>query len=64
MPYVAHSLSDKAEPLRVLREHVMLVARDYNTILDSLSADERKLFAEHLRRVDRKVSLSFVTRMF
>jgi dynein heavy chain len=56
IPYVAKDMSERAEPLRVLRENVMLVVRDYNQILDALSPEERRLFAEHLRRVDRKVA--------
>ena len=40
----------------MLRESVMLVVRDYNTILDALSLEDRRLFAEHLRRLDRKIS--------
>jgi dynein heavy chain len=48
-------MSDRAEHLHILRENVMIVVREYNLILDSLSSEERRLFAEHLRRVDRKV---------
>ena len=56
IPYVAHGMSDRADHLRILRENVMAVVRDYNTILDALSPEERRLFAEHLRRVDRKIA--------
>jgi len=54
--YQALEMYPLEEPLRVLREWVMLVVRDYNRIIDALGVDERRLFAEHLRRVDRKIS--------
>jgi dynein heavy chain len=41
--------------LRVLRESVMLVVRDYNTIIDALKPDEQKLFKFHLDNVDREL---------
>ena len=41
--------------LRTLREHVMLVVRDYNQIIDMLSPDERSLFRERIRFLDKKV---------
>ena len=44
------------DSLRIVREAVMLVVRDYNTIVDALPSDDRRLFTEHLRRVDRKIS--------
>ena len=55
-PYVAHEMSLQQNPLRVLRENVMLVVRDYNRIIDALSTEERRLFFEHLRRLDRKIA--------
>jgi dynein heavy chain len=57
IPYIAHEMYLQQDSLRVLRESVMLVVRDYNAIVDELSnPDERRLFFEHLRRVDRKIS--------
>jgi len=56
IPYIAHEMYLQQDALRVLRESVMLVVRDYNTIIDALSNEERRLFQEHLRRVDRKIS--------
>ena len=40
----------------MLREYVMLVVRDYNAILDTLARDERLLFHEHIRRLDRRIN--------
>ena len=56
IPYVAHEMYQHQDSLRIVREAVMLVVRDYNTIVDALPADDRRLFTEHLRRVDRKIS--------
>ena len=56
IPYVAHEMYQHQDSLRIVREAVMLVVRDYNTIVDALPHDERRLFTEHLRRVDRKIS--------
>jgi len=41
--------------LRTLRESVMLVVRDYNTIIDALDKEERKLFQKHLDQVDKEL---------
>jgi len=41
--------------MRNLREHVLLVVRDYNRIIGKLSADERGLFRERIRFLDKKV---------
>lgn len=59
IPYVANEMYSKEGELRILRESVMLVVRDYNTIIESLSVEERKLFAEHLHMVNRKITPGF-----
>lgn len=58
IPYAATEMStgDKMRNLIALREHVMLVVRDYNIILEALDADERKLFQEHIRKVNKRVN--------
>jgi len=56
IPYAALEMASKQEELRMVRENVMLVVRDYNTILDALGTEERRLFGEHLRHIDRKIS--------
>lgn len=45
----------KREELRSLREHVMLVVRDYSRVVDMLSLEERNLFRERIRFLDKKV---------
>eukprot|EP00935_MAST-01C_sp_MAST-1C-sp1_P000961 g961.t1 len=56
IPYVAHDICNQREKLRTLREHVLLVVRDYNRILLILSAEERRLFSDHLRKLDKRIN--------
>ena len=44
------------ERLRVYRENVMMVARDYNEVLDMLSEFETLLFAEHLAAINGSIT--------
>jgi len=46
--YTDDLISIHKENLRVLREYVMLVVRDYNKIIDSMDETEKKLFKKHL----------------
>ena len=55
IPYIAHDISNQREQLRVLREHVLLVVRDYNRILLELSPTERRLFEDIIRKLDRRI---------
>ncbi|KAE9255217.1 Dynein-1-beta heavy chain, flagellar inner arm I1 complex [Phytophthora fragariae] len=55
IPYMAHDICNQKEQLRVLREHVMLVVRDYNRILLELSSTERRLFEDIIRKLDRRI---------
>jgi dynein heavy chain len=41
IPYAALDISTGQDQLRVVRESVMLVVRDYNTIIAALSPEER-----------------------
>ena len=55
-PYAALEATAQAEPLRAMREKVMALVRAHNAIIDALSVEEKRLFAEHLRQVDRIVT--------
>ena len=44
------------ENLRVLREYVMLVVRDYNAIIDSMDDQEKKLFKQHLELTEKVIN--------
>ena len=56
IPYVAHDICNKKEQLRVMREHVMLIVRSYNDILRDINNEERRLFIDHIRRLDRRIT--------
>ena len=55
IPHYTTEVYSKREELRALREHVLLVVRDYNKIVTVLTAEERKLFKERIRYLDKKV---------
>lgn len=46
--YADELVTTHKENLRVLRDYVMLVVRDYNSIIDSMDETEKKLFKKHL----------------
>lgn len=45
IPHYAADTAAKAEDLRILKEHVLLVVRDYNRIIAALSIEERRSVA-------------------
>ncbi|KAK7827526.1 hypothetical protein U0070_026732 [Myodes glareolus] len=49
------NVAERAEDLRILRENLLLVARDYNRIIAMLSPDEQALFKERIRFLDKKI---------
>ena len=55
VPHYAHDIYRKCENLRVLRENVLLIVRDYNRIISSLQPKERALFKETIRTLDKKI---------
>lgn len=55
IPYAAHDLCNKKEQLRVMRENVMQVVRAYNEIIRDLTSEERRLFIDHIRKLDRRI---------
>eukprot|EP00163_Fabomonas_tropica_P002875 TRINITY_DN1232_c0_g1_i1.p1 TRINITY_DN1232_c0_g1~~TRINITY_DN1232_c0_g1_i1.p1 ORF type:complete len:4516 (+),score=1594.38 TRINITY_DN1232_c0_g1_i1:127-13674(+) len=56
IPYTAMDVASLKEKLRVIRENVLLVIRDYNTIITTLSHEERRLFQERIQYLDRKIN--------
>jgi dynein heavy chain, axonemal len=56
IPYPALDICNQKEKLRVLRESVMLVVRSYNAILRALTATERRLFNDHIRKLDKRIN--------
>eukprot|EP00899_Mesostigma_viride_P014884 jgi/Mesvir1/23397/Mv21091-RA.2 len=55
IPYAAMEVTSLREKFRVLRENVLLVVRDYNNILLALDTQERRLFADRIRYLDRRI---------
>jgi dynein heavy chain len=55
IPHYTHEVYAKRENLRSLRENVLLVVRDYNRIIQNLTLEERALFKERIRSLDKKV---------
>jgi dynein heavy chain len=55
VPYAAHDLASQRDSLRVLREWVLCVVRDYNIVIMALLPEERKLFQHHIRNLEGKV---------
>lgn len=55
VPYAATAIAAKEDVLRVHRENVALVAREYNDIILQLSEEEHRLFRERLARLDRRL---------
>ncbi|KAL8578353.1 Dynein heavy chain 2, axonemal [Nucella lapillus] len=55
VPHYAMEVYARQEDLRNLREHVLLVVRDYNRIIAALSLEERGLFRERIRVLDKRI---------
>lgn len=56
IPYHAMEINAAREKLRVLQENVLSVVRDYNRILEALDPNERRLFTDRIRYVDRRMA--------
>ncbi len=56
IPYMAHDLCNKREVLRIMREMVMLVVRSYNEIVRDIDQEHRRLFVDHMRKLDRRMN--------
>ena len=56
IPFHVQEIYSKKEELRVLRENVLLVVRDYNNIIETLKPEEHWLFRERIRFLDRKIN--------
>ncbi|KAI8923518.1 dynein heavy chain and region D6 of dynein motor-domain-containing protein [Entophlyctis helioformis] len=56
IPFHVQEIYSKKEELRILRENVLLVVRDYNSIMETLTSEEHWLFKERIRFLDRKIN--------
>ncbi|KAA3679117.1 dynein heavy chain, axonemal [Paragonimus westermani] len=59
IPPVAAEAFRRRPELRYLIEVILLVARDYNRIMNSLNAEERALFRERIKILDKKIAPGF-----
>ncbi|KAM4749227.1 dynein axonemal heavy chain 2 [Rhinophrynus dorsalis] len=55
IPHYVIEINQRKEDLRNLRENVLLVVRAYNRIIAALSQEERSLFRERIRFLDKKI---------
>jgi len=55
IPHNVSRLLQRKEQLRILRENVMLIVRDYNNIIHTINDKEKSLFKEHLDYLDRTI---------
>ncbi|XP_069776188.1 dynein axonemal heavy chain 2 isoform X2 [Narcine bancroftii] len=56
IPHYVMEIYQRREELRKLRESVLLVVRDYNSILDELTKEQRNLFKDRIKFLDKKIS--------
>ena len=59
VPHYTAPVYSRCEQLRVMRENVLLIVRDYSNIIGSLRPSERSLFREWIRALDRKFHPGF-----
>ncbi|XP_054907024.1 dynein axonemal heavy chain 2 isoform X1 [Poeciliopsis prolifica] len=55
IPQIVSDMYQSREEIRLLRERVLLLIRNYNRIIGMLSAEELGLFRERIRFLDKKV---------
>ncbi|XP_030635110.1 dynein heavy chain 2, axonemal [Chanos chanos] len=55
LPHYVLDVYQRREDLRIMRESVLLVVRDYNRIIESLTPDGLGLFREQIRFLDKKI---------
>lgn len=56
IPYYAHDLYNQKAKFYAMREHVMRIVDAYNKIMCDLSAEERRLFSDHIRKLDKRMN--------
>ena len=55
VPYIAMEINAQRDKYRVLRDNIVMVVRDYNKILLALDKEERRLFHDRIRTLDRRI---------
>jgi dynein heavy chain len=61
IPFFAADIAHEyTESTRILRSHVLLAVEDYNSIISSMDEVETRLFADVIRRLDRRIAPGLV----
>lgn len=55
IPYIAMEINAQREKYRVHRDNILMVVRDYNKVLMTLDKEERRLFHDRIRHLDRRI---------
>ena len=55
IPHYTSDIYIRRGELRISRESVLLIVRDYNRILQTLNMEERSLFRERIKLLDKKI---------
>ena len=55
VPYIAMEINAQRDKYRVLRDNIIMVVRDYNKVLTALDKEERRLFHDRIRTLDRRI---------
>jgi dynein heavy chain len=55
IPHPVQKLYGRKEQLRITRESVMLIVRDYNNIKFMINSDEQALFSDHLQYLEKTI---------
>lgn len=55
VPYIALEINAQRDKYRVLRDNIIMVVRDYNKILMALDKEQRRLFHDRIRTLDRRI---------
>jgi dynein heavy chain len=59
IPHYCADAFTKKEEIRSTREYVLTIVLDYNRIISSLSKEERGLFKERIKNLDKKIQPGF-----
>ncbi len=55
IPFIAMENTSSKDRTRFVKEHVVLLVRDYNAIMAALDTSERRLFADKIKALDKKI---------
>jgi dynein heavy chain len=59
IPHYCADLYEKKDELRIINENMLAVVKEYNRIIASLSIEERGLFKERIKNLDKRMQHGF-----